>query len=117
MFPSLNCCTIKCAFTLHSPLYIYTTIMKTVTLAGLIILLITFLAVSELNWSLSTQQELVSESVIELENSENEFDCAVAFLTKKIPLLSVEPKNLHDYKSDSILFDISEDLFRPPSLA
>lgn len=91
--------------------------MKTVTLAGLIILVITFLAVGELNGSLTIQQELASESVIEVESSENQFDCAAVSLTNKMTLHSVEPKVLYDYKSDSILFDISKDLFRPPSLA
>lgn len=91
--------------------------MNTVTLLGLIILVITFLTVGEFNGSFTTQQELVSESVIELEGSENDVDCSIAFLTKEILLLSEEPKILYCYKSDFILFDVSKDLFRPPSLA
>lgn len=91
--------------------------MKIVTLLGLMALLITILAVSELNGSLTTQQELASESVVEVESSENQFDCAAVFLTKEMTLHSFESKILYCYKSDSILFDISKDLFRPPSLA
>lgn len=104
------------ALTLHLPLFIYTAAMKIVTLLGLIALLIAVLTLSELNASSATQYELTSESVIELENSENEFDCAAAFVTNEIALLSVEPKNLYAYRSDFVLFDLSTDLFRPPSL-
>lgn len=103
--------------TYYLPFFIYTTLMKTVTLLGLITLLITILTVSELNGPLTIQQELASESVIEVESSENQFDCAAVFLTKELTLHSFEAKVLYCYKNDSILFDISKDLFRPPSLA
>lgn len=103
-------------FTLYSPFFIYTTIMKIVTLAGLIILVITFLAVGELNGSLTTQQELVSESLVELENSESAFDCDTTLHSHEMRLHTVESKNIYGYKNDLILFDLSKDLFRPPSL-
>lgn len=91
--------------------------MKIVTLVGLIIILITFVGVAELNGALTIQQEVASESVIELESCEDGFDYAAEFFTKEIVLRSIETKNLYLYKSDSILFDLSKDLFRPPSLA
>lgn len=74
-------------------------------------------AVVQFNSPLTTQHELTHEPIAEAESSENDFDCATAFLTKDVALLSVEAKNMYCYESDFILFDISKDFFRPPSFA
>lgn len=91
--------------------------IKTAVLLGLMTFFIITVVIVQFNNSSTTQHELAYEPISEAEGSENDFDCASAFLTKDVALLSVEAKNMYCYESDFILFDLSKDFFRPPSFA
>lgn len=90
--------------------------MKIMTLLGLIALLTAILTIGELNGSSILPQETASQSIVELENCENEFDSATACRMKAILFHPIEFNVLYAYKHDSILFDLYKDFFRPPSL-
>ncbi len=90
--------------------------MKKMRWLGFIVLLFTMFTVSEFNTAFTPPLEVVYESVVELENCENKFDPLVPFIITEMLLPSIEPKMLYSYECDSILFDISKEFFRPPSL-
>lgn len=86
------------------------------TLVGLLILIVSIFVLSELNAALLSEYSYSTESVVELEISENEFDSSKVLLSKHIGLYPAYSQLVYYYRDDSILFDLSKDFFRPPSL-